>query len=77
MLEFNFLTLFLLWKISAVFLVVLKYTKTQRLGQVGLQHHGLPNPTGAAARRGQDPSRGPLRDVVVNLSPLKEKIYKK
>lgn len=35
-------------------------------------HKQLPDTTRTTARWGQDPSRGPLRNVVINLRPLDE-----
>lgn len=46
-----------------------EFYKTRRLGRVKLRQQRLPDATGAAARRGQDPGGGPLRDVVIDLRP--------
>lgn len=42
---------------------------------VGVRHRRLPDTAGAPAGRGQDPSRGPLRDVVIDLRPWEKKTH--
>lgn len=46
--------------------------KIRRVRWFQLQRQWLPDTTRTTTRWGQDPSRGPLRNVVVNLRPLDE-----
>lgn len=47
----------------------LELYKTWRVGRLTLWHQWLPDTTGTTTGRGQNSSRGPFRDVVINLRP--------